>query len=109
MDEILSASRRLGRLISKSEIYLDYSAALERIKEAPELLAEIAEFKRIHIEYSRDGISFDQEKHLSKLFFDLNANPKAAQFLEAEKKMLALVLGIYENLWAECEFQVTSF
>ena len=106
MDDILGESRELGRRISKSDIYADYCAAFERVKDNTELLARIAKFKRVQIDYSRDGLSFDQEKHLSKLFFDLNANPTAAQFLEAEKKMLALMLEVYENLWADCDVAI---
>ena len=103
VDDLLGASRRLGRRISKSDIYTDYRAALLRVKDNTELLWRIAEFKRVQIDYSRDGISFDQEKHLSKLFFDLCANQDAALFLKAEKKMLQLMLEIHENLWTECD------
>ena len=103
MDNILNASRRLGRHISKSDIYANYHAAFERIKDNTELLARIAVFKRVLIDYNRDEINFDQEKHLSKLFFDLCTNPDAAQFLEAEKKMLTLMLRVHENLWVNCD------
>lgn len=100
---ILDASSELGRRISGSDIYEDYNAALLRVKNNPELLAKIAGFKRIQMDYSRGEISLDQEKHLSKMFFDLCSNPDAAQFLETEKKMLALMIEVHENLWAGCD------
>ena len=103
VDSILEAARKLGIDISTSDIYTDYNSAFLRIKDNTELLERIAEFKRVQIDYSRDTISLDQEKHVSKLFFDLCANPDAAQFLEAEKKMLTLMLGVNESLWAGCD------
>ena len=108
MDGILGSSRDLGRRISESDIYLNYRSALEWVKEHPECLVGIAELKRVQIEYSRGEMNMDKEKHISKLYFDLCANPDVARFLEAEKKMLALMLEIHENLWADCDIYVAG-
>ena len=103
LDDIFSMSRDLGQRISESGIYKDYNMALLKVKSSPELMAGIAEFKRVQIDYSRGEISFDQEKHLSKMHFSLYSNSDAARFLEIEKKMLALILEVHENLWADCD------
>ena len=108
MNTILDAARKLGSSISKSDIYTDYSAKLMRIKDNTELLTRIAEFKRVQIDYNRAGVSLDQEKYVSKLFFDLCANPDAAHFLEAEKKMLTLMIEVHESLWADCDIFIVG-
>jgi len=108
VDDILDISRDLGQRISESGIYVDYRAALDRIKDDPGVLARVADFKRVQADYSQGEISFDQEKHLSKLYFDLCVNADAARFLETEKQMLALMLGVHENLWAGCDVLIVG-
>jgi cell fate (sporulation/competence/biofilm development) regulator YlbF (YheA/YmcA/DUF963 family) len=101
-DDILNAAGALGTRISESGVYADYGAALARVNNNPDLWSRIEEFKRVQTDYGRGEISLDQEKHLSKLYFDLCANPDAEQFLNAEKKMLALMISVHERLWEGC-------
>jgi cell fate (sporulation/competence/biofilm development) regulator YlbF (YheA/YmcA/DUF963 family) len=99
LDDILIAASDLGRRISESGVGADYAAALSGVKGQSELWAKIEDFKRVQMEYGRSGIELDQEKYLAKLYFDLCANPDAERFLEAEKKMLGLMLEVHERVW----------
>lgn len=107
MEEIFKLARKLGQSIEESGANAEYSSALAKIRTDPRLVAGIREFKRIQTDYnSRGELGLDQEKHLSKLYFDLCMNPDAKRFLECEKRLLALMLDVQESLWSNCDISL---
>jgi cell fate (sporulation/competence/biofilm development) regulator YlbF (YheA/YmcA/DUF963 family) len=106
-EELINAANKLAEGFSKSKIYSDYMLYKEQIKNNPELFANLMEFKHIQqaLEYKRShsGISFEEERHLSRLYSELTLNEQAAGFLACESALLNLYKQTVDTIHAAFE------
>ncbi len=107
MDDIIRAARELNDSIKSSVACENYRVAREKIEHDSEILEKIKFFKKTQLEYGRaDALSFDNEKHLSKLYFDICLSDDAKNFLEAEKLLFKLILSVNNTVWSGCDLDV---
>ena len=116
MQEALLLAEDVAKAINKSEIYENYLKARKKIKEDKELFNRILEFKRCNLDYQKklmngENISFDEERNISRKYYELKESEEAVEFFRTEHAMMNLMRQIYGVLFMECkvEFDLDNF
>lgn len=111
MEEILALTREIAFSIKESNIYKDYLEARQKVDNNPDLKKKIVDFKQKHVEFQskrskNEDVSFDEEKYVSRLYFDLMLNDEAKKYFDNEEVLLHLMGSIYKTLDEECRIDV---
>jgi len=111
IDSLFKLTDNLTDAIKKSKYYNDYIISKENIKKNPELHKEVADFKKIHMDFQRrknngDNISFDYEKSVSKKYHTLILNKDVKMFFENEQALIKLLGEIYNRITSECTIEL---
>lgn len=114
MDKVLAVTEEMTNLIEKSDIYKSYISAKNEIYADSELLERIKEFKRLHVHVQRckmnnEDVDFSEEIKVSRMYFSLLQNKKAAAFFESESELLSALSGVYAKLGERCNELVKDF
>jgi cell fate (sporulation/competence/biofilm development) regulator YlbF (YheA/YmcA/DUF963 family) len=116
VQEALLLAEDVAKAINKSEIYGNYLKARKKIKEDKDLYNRIVEFKRCNLDYQKkivngENISFDEERNVSRKYYELKESDVAVEFFKSEHAMMKLMGKIYGILFTECklEFDLEKF
>ncbi len=110
MENILKTANKLAALLESSECSLNYKKYKAVVECNPPLFNEIKEFKLLLESYkSKTSHTFEDEKIISKKYFDVLLNDDAKAFLESEKQFSQLMYSVWEivsaslKVWEELE------
>ncbi len=106
MGEIDSALEHLITAILNSQEYREYDTQRNRVKQYPELKAQIDEFRKRNFQLqTSDDNAFDKIDQLEKEYSELIENPLVSGFLDAElafcRKMQDINLRLTEAMHFE--------
>ncbi len=104
MEKVISAANELAAAITNSACYIEYKKYKEIIASDKELSDKVSYFRKTQLEYQaklieNKGVSFEEEKHISKMYFDIILNDNAKIFIECEKQMLDLVCMVQDVIF----------
>ncbi len=92
--------------IKESEIYRKYTAALEAVKQQPQLKAQIDEYRRKNYEMQSNGdIAFERIEQFEREYSDFRENPLVSDFLAAELALCRTIQQINLHVTEELNFE----
>ncbi len=101
MNDAVSLSKELNRVIKESELYANYSEARNTLYEHPDLLDGLNEFKRKNMEI-QDNLDidnpFEEINSLVQEYDELVHNTIVSDYLKAERKLCHMMKSIYEEI-----------
>ena len=95
--------------IKKSDIYMEYEAALQVLKLNPELQEKADAFRKDHfaaIEAIKAPVSFAHIESIEAKYEEISAYPEIARFLKAELALCRLLQRIQCNIVASLDFHM---
>lgn len=103
MKTLVSKAKALSDEIIASEIYSNFVNIHNEIKNDSKTMEQILAFRKKQQELSSlemlgHEISFDEEKSIGNMYFNLKLHENAHKYLEAEKELLTLLASVQENL-----------
>jgi len=109
-DNIFDLADKILNCIKESKVYNDYLDAKNNVEDDTEIMEKIKFYKIKDLEFQNkiiqnQTVSFDEEKYMSELYFNLMLNPKSKRFIESEKNMINLMGSIYERL-SDCKIEL---
>lgn len=101
-----NAMNHLITAVKESEIYQEYRIQLEKVKQFPELKAQIDEFRTRNylLQVSRDN-ELDKIYQLEREYEDFRENPLVSDFLAAELAFCRMIQDINSRLTAAMDFE----
>lgn len=106
MDSLQQVTKSLTDVILKSEVYQTYQAELEKVKQYPELKAQIDEFRRNnYLLQFRTDIDFDKLDHFEKEYENFRQQPLVADFLAAELALCRMMQDIFSDITEALDFE----
>ncbi len=92
--------------ILKSEVYLNYTRELAKVKSQPELKAQIDEYRKRNYEFqcSADN-DFGKLDRFEKEYEEFRANPLVADFLAAELALCRMMQRINARITEGLNFE----
>ena len=106
MDSLQQVTKSLTDEILKSEVYQTYQTELEKVKQYPELKAQIDEFRRNnYLLQSRTDIDFDKLDHFEKEYENFRQQPLVADFLAAELALCRMMQDIFGDITEALDFE----
>lgn len=105
------ASREYVRAIKSTAVYKNYRTQLERIKQKPELYAQVNEFRRRNYEIQNSSQAddlFDKIDAFEKEYEKFRENPLVDEFLRAELALCRMMQKIDIFLTEELDFDMGS-
>ncbi len=103
MENIIARSVKLNSAIKKSKVYKAYVKSLNNLREHPELLDRLHEFKAESNQLENAENPFDETKKLTSENVDLLRNEFVAEFLKNEQILLKALKQMYEEIAADLE------
>ena len=93
----------LRERIENSEVYREYMVHSSAVGSDKILFSKIVELKKAQFDMQAKTMqnippSFDEEKYISKLYFDLMLNKNAKNYFDSEKQMIDLYKSIEDIL-----------
>ena len=105
MDSLQQVTKSLTDEILKSEVYQTYQTELEKVKQYPELKAQIDEFRRNnYLLQFRTDIDFDKLDHFEKEYENFRQQPLVADFLAAELALCRMMQDIFSDITEALDF-----
>lgn len=106
MGNIDEAVQHYINAIKETEVYREYERQKERVKQYPELKAQIDEFRlrNYELQTSRDN-AFEKIDNLEREYDDFRENPLVADFLAAELAFCRMMQGIHIRVTEALEFE----
>ena len=106
MDSLQQVTKSLTDEILKSEVYQTYQTELEKVKQYPELKAQIDEFRRNnYLLQFRTDIDFDKLDHFEKEYENFRQQPLVADFLAAELALCRMMQDIFSDITEALDFE----
>ncbi len=106
MDSLQQVTKSLTDEILKSEVYQTYQTELEKVKQYPELKAQIDEFRRNnYLLQCRTDIDFDKLDHFEKEYENFRQQPLVADFLAAELALCRMMQDIFGDITEALDFE----
>ena len=101
-----NAMHHMIAVIKESEIYQEYRLQLEKVKQQPELKAQIDEFRTRNylLQVSRDN-ELDKIYELEREYEDFRENPLVSDFLAAELAFCRMMQEINSRLTEAMDFE----
>lgn len=106
MDSLQQATKNFAEVILKSEVYQAYRTELEKVKQHPELKAQIDEFRRKNYQMQfRSDIDFDKLDRFEKEYEAFREQPLVADFLAAELALCRMMQGVFMQITDALDFE----
>lgn len=106
MDSLQQVTKSLTDEILKSEVYQTYQTELEKVKQYPELKAQIDEFRRNnYLLQFRTDIDFDKLDHFEKEYENFRQQPLVADFLAAGLALCRMMQDIFGDITEALDFE----
>lgn len=106
MDSLQQATKNFAEVILESEAYQTYRTELKKVKQYPELKAQIDEFrKKNYLLQFRSDIDFDKLDYFEKEYETFREQPLVADFLAAELALCRMLQGIFKDITEALEFE----
>lgn len=99
MNRLESATEEYIAAILSSEEYVTYRQELEKVKQYPELKAQIDDFRKRNFEFQQSTDSFERE------YETFRENPMVSDFLAAELAFCRLMQRLNTRITAELRFE----
>ncbi len=111
MERIFELTNNLANALEECECFKNYTNSKIKISSNTDLCRRIKEFKGAHLNFQAKLLqniqtSFDEERHVSKLYADLLLNDDARLFLESEKIMLEIIAKVYSTINNSCKIDM---
>jgi len=82
--------------IREGEVYTRFIRARAAIKENPDAHYALECYNKLRASYGgKDELSFDQEKHLGNVYWELMLNETVKEYLQAEKNLFDFMKTFY--------------
>lgn len=111
MNNILDLSKELNRTIRESSLYQEYQLAKKKLKERPDLIGGLNEFRRKNIEIqNNEGIDnpYDEVNNLFMEYDELLHDTIVNDYLRAERKLCRIMRNVYEEIANELELDINA-
>ena len=106
MNEVEEASDQLIKAVLNCDIYLEYRKQLAKVKEYPDLKAQIDEFRRRNYELQQQpDYAFDKLEQFEREYRTFRENPLVSDFLAAELAFCRLMQELGEKLLSAVDFE----
>lgn len=106
MNNVDRAVEQLITAILDSDTYREYDLQRNKVKQEPELKAQVDEFRRRNYELQNvDNPSFDRLDSFEKEFEEIRENPLADDFLVAELAFCRMMQEINLRITAAMNFE----
>lgn len=106
MSNIDSATDEFIAAIRGSEVYTNFAKELGRVKQYPELKAQIDHFRRRNHEMQMSpDIDFNKLDQFEKEYEEFRAKPMVIDFLDAEAGLCRMMQRIYTRITAGLDFE----
>ncbi len=108
MSNVEESVEQLILSIKESELYIEYRKQLERVKQYPELKAQIDEFRARNYELQMLSTSedvFDKVAQFEMQYEEFRENPLVSDFLEAELAFCRMVQDVNIRLTSAMQFE----
>ena len=105
-EEVAQAQERMIEAILDSDVYKEYRKQLQRVKEFPDLKAQIDEFRRRNYELQQQpDYAFDKLEQFEREYRTFRENPLVSDFLAAELAICRMMQELGERLLSALEFE----
>lgn len=106
MSSLDSATEEFISAVLATEEYQTYLAELNKVKQYPELKAEIDDFRKRNFELQSSADNdFNKLDRFEKEYETFRENPLVQDFLAAELDICRLIQGLYARITAELNFE----
>ena len=106
MNRLESATEEYIAAILSSEEYVTYSKELEKVKQYPELKAQIDDFRKRNFEFQQSTDSnFSKLDSFEREYETFRENPMVSDFLAAELAFCRLMQRLNTRITAELRFE----
>ena len=106
MTTLETATENYIAAILESDVYRTYRAELDKVKQYPELKAQIDDFRRRNYEFqSSPDSDFDKLDRFEKEYENFRENPLVADFLAAELDFCRMMQRLNTYITAELHFE----
>ena len=106
MNNIDNATDEFIAVILETEVYKSYAQELARVKQQPELKAQIDDFRRRNHEMQMSNdMDFNKLDRFEMEYEDFRSNPLVADFLAAEVDLCRMIQRINTRITAGINFE----
>ena len=106
MKRVEDAVRQLASAIKESDIYQEYEKQLCRVKEVPELKAQIDEFRMRNFQLQTGGDNaFDKLEQFEEEYAEFRENPLVNDFLASELAFCRMMQEINKSIMNSVDFE----
>lgn len=106
IDRLDNAANALIAAVLATDVYKTYQAELARVKEVPELKAQIDDFRKKNFEWqSTADNDFNKLEEFEKEYATFRENILVQDFLAAELDLCRMMQELYSRITAELNFE----
>jgi len=106
MNEVEAAQDGLIQAILNSDVYQEYRRQLDRVKQYPDLKAQIDEFRRKNFELQQQpDYAFDKLEQFEREYRTFRENPLVSDFLAAELAICRMMQALGERMLDALDFE----
>ena len=106
MNEVDTATEALVQAILTSDVYQEYQRCLAKVKELPELKAQIDEFRTRNDELQQSpDYAFDKMEQFQREYQSFRENPLVSDFLAAELAFCRMVQEMESRITSQIDFE----
>ncbi len=105
MDQVEKATDALVSAIENSDCYKIYIQSRQHIMQDAELSLKLKIYQNelLKTQTKGDALSFEDEKHMGSLYFELTLFEDFRNFIESEKKLIEMFYNIHERINECCD------
>ena len=106
MNEVDTATEALVQAILTSDVYQEYQRCLAKVKELPELKAQIDEFRTRNYELQQSPYyAFVKMEQFQREYQSFRENPLVSDFLAAELAFCRMVQEMESRITSQIDFE----
>lgn len=105
MNNLDKATDSFVAVLLETEEYLNYARELARVKQYPELKAQIDDFRKRNFEMQSGNVNFAEIDRFEAEYQSIRENPIVADFLAAEVDFCKMMQDVNLRITAAFEFE----
>lgn len=105
MNNLDKATEVFTRALLETEEYQNYARELARVKQYPELKAQIDDFRKRNFVMQSGNVNFAELDRFEAEYQTMRENPLVADFLAAEVDFCKMMQGVNLRITAAFEFE----
>lgn len=109
MTDTLELSRELNRSIKESDVYRNYQYCKDKLRQRPDKLARLMEFRRKNYEIQSNEMLDNPYDEVNNLFMEYDSivhDTIVNDFIRAEQKLVRMMRSVYEQVADELDFEL---